>query len=41
MQINIYLITYPPDATGEVDSDVGSEPEKAAPALLSKTLYTL
>ena len=28
----------PPDANGEVDSDVGSEPENAEPPLLSKTL---
>ena len=37
----IYFKTYPPNSKGEVDSDVGSEPEYAVPALLSKTLYTL
>ena len=34
----IYFKTYPPDSTGELDSDVGSEPEKALPPLLSRTL---
>ena len=38
--VYIYLRTYPPRANGEVDSEVGSAPEYAAPALLSKTLYT-
>ena len=37
----IYFRTYPPIAKGEVDSDVGSEPEYAVPPLLSKTLYIL
>ena len=37
----IYLRTYPPNAKGAVDSEVGSEPEYAVPPLLSKTLYTL
>ena len=36
--VYIYFRTYPPDANGEVDSDVGSEPENAEPPLLSKTL---
>jgi hypothetical protein len=37
----IYLRTYPPNANGDVDSEVGSEPEYEVPPLLSKTLYTL
>ena len=39
--VYIYLRIYPPSAKGELDSDVGSEPEYAVPPLLSKTLYTL
>ena len=38
--VYIYFKIYPPEAKGDVDVDVGSEPENAAPPLLSNTLYT-
>jgi hypothetical protein len=39
--VYIYLRMYPPEAKGVFASEVGSVPEYADPAPLSRTMYTL